>query len=167
VKSVNPSSVAYDQRYHTYIFTVQDTLNGWTMYLIPVLGGDGDVIPLNPNGISGRVVSLFYDTTTSVLYGLGRDSTDIIIRVHEPAPQTYQLSAYPNPFSDRTVIELNGTYQNITAVMTNALGQVIRKDIFHNVSEATIGRSTLPEGLYFIQLIGDGKRIGAVKLGVE
>ncbi|HET7152347.1 MAG TPA: T9SS type A sorting domain-containing protein [Candidatus Kapabacteria bacterium] len=167
VKSVNPASVAYDQRSHSYIFTVQDTTNGWVMYIIPTLGGDGNVIPLDPNGISGRVIALFYDTTTNSLYGLGRDSTDITIGVREQMPQSFQLSAYPNPFADRANIQLNGTYQTVTAHITNSLGEALRTETFHGASTISLERNGLPDGLYFISLIADGKRIGAFKLGIE
>ncbi len=169
IKTINPSSVTFDHGTHTYIFSAQDTLNNWSMYFVHVQSGNTQVFALYPwlTGLAGRVTALYYDSSASQLYGIDQDSTDLIIGVHEPALPSYQLSAYPDPFSDQATIQLNGTYQSITAVITNSLGQILRKEDFHSTSSVIMQRGSLPEGLYFVSLIADGKQIGAVKLGVK
>jgi len=70
--------------------------------------------------------------------------------------QKKQLNIYPNPFNDKTIIELPGSegYQlNLFDIMGNRL-----KSIEH-VTDRSIEliRDKLVPGIYFIQLISDGK----------
>ncbi|HZV11908.1 MAG TPA: T9SS type A sorting domain-containing protein [Candidatus Kapabacteria bacterium] len=87
--------------------------------------------------------------------------------ITEPAVQPQNISVFPNPTSNTSSISLNKSYTLVTALITNTFGQTLRKDVFHDVSEINIERGGLPDGLYFIQLAGDGKPLGVVKLGVE
>ncbi|MCH8903840.1 MAG: T9SS type A sorting domain-containing protein [Bacteroidetes bacterium] len=66
------------------------------------------------------------------------------------------LSIYPNPASDRITIELkNIQNQDVEVNISNVLGEIIYKDIFHDVNNALNKSyliSHLPDGLYFVTI---------------
>ncbi|HZV11909.1 MAG TPA: T9SS type A sorting domain-containing protein [Candidatus Kapabacteria bacterium] len=167
MSSVSPYSMTYDQAGHRYIFIAFNNDKHVYLYSVNTVTGaftQNELFPVaaetNPD-----VYIMQYDSASGKIYAITYGST--ATGVQESLPRTPELQAFPNPSNAGTNISLNGTYENVTALITNSLGQTLRKDIFHGASEINIQRGGLPDGLYFVQLTGDGKYIGTVKLGVE
>lgn len=64
---------------------------------------------------------------------------------------------YPNPISDQSKIYLTQTYNQLTFEVFNLQGIKIETYQCENVDEISINKDNLPNGYYFIRLIGDGK----------
>jgi hypothetical protein len=165
--TVSGSSIAYNTNAHTYMFIGYDQNKKQNLYSINAVTDSIRIIPLGTSADSVYNMDyLHYDDPAGALVALiERRNTSTFVTGHIPA--AYQLSTFPNPTNDRSIIQLDKNYSTVTALVTNSLGQTIRKDIFHSASEINIRRGELPDGLYFVQLTGDGKSIGTVKLGIE
>lgn len=77
---------------------------------------------------------------------------------------TFNLSVFPNPFSDQTTIHSLHDLNDATLTVLNFCGQEvgIHKNI--NGKTVTLNRGKLPAGLYFIQLTQDGKVVAAKRM---
>jgi hypothetical protein len=167
MKSVSPFSMTYDQAGHRYMFIAFNNDLHYYLYSVNTVTGAVTQSVLSPvvSETNPDVYMMQYDSTSGKIYAITYGST--ATGVQEALPKTPELQAFPNPSNTGTNISLNGTYENVTAIITNSLGETLRKDIFHGASEINIQRGGLPDGLYFVQITGDGKYIGTVKLGVE
>jgi hypothetical protein len=167
MKSVSPYSMTYDQAGHRYMFIAFNNDLHYYLYSVNTVTGAVTLNELFPKVTETNpdVYRMQYDSASGKLYAITYGST--ATGVQEALPKTPELQAFPNPSNTGTNISLNGTYESVTALITNSLGQTLRKDIFHGASEINIQRGGLPDGLYFVQLTGDGKPLGVIKLGVE
>lgn len=68
-----------------------------------------------------------------------------------------ELIIYPNPVIDKCLVELDKSYLNVKALLTNSQGQNIKKATFTNRAHFSF---ELPEtkGLYYLQLYLDGQK---------
>lgn len=73
-------------------------------------------------------------------------------------------SIFPNPFTCSTTLQASGNLTSASLTISNAYGQTIKQ--INNISGHTItfSRDRLPGGLYFFELIEEGKIIGVVKV---
>ena len=90
---------------------------------------------------------------------------NIIVNTYEE----YSLAVYPNPASSRAVI--NYSFEDISAriefVLTDVNGRTISHIVPDDASgESEINTSGLPQGMYFIQVLKDGRKVGNTKLVV-
>lgn len=70
------------------------------------------------------------------------------------------LNAWPNP--SKGVVTIDVANQNPNSVyIFNQLGQSVAVRLYCSAKQTTIDFSTLPQGLYFIQLISNGKKYAA------
>jgi hypothetical protein len=72
------------------------------------------------------------------------------------------ISLYPNPVTDVLNIILDGSSDNVTVNISNVAGQIIstiNTVTDRNQKGFTINTSSLPQGLYFVQVNYAGKMI--------
>lgn len=81
------------------------------------------------------------------------------------APRKFTL--YPNPFSTQAVLFSDKELHNATMIITNALGQVVRKIDNLSGQEITIDRKNLPLGIYFINVFEKDKTLSSKKFIVQ
>ncbi|HET7152274.1 MAG TPA: T9SS type A sorting domain-containing protein [Candidatus Kapabacteria bacterium] len=167
IRSVSPFSATYDQAGHRYMFIALNTDLHYYLYSVNTVTAAVTQNELSPvvAATNPDVSMMQYDSASGKIYAITSGATTT--GVQESLPKTLQLQAFPNPSNNETTIQLDGSYSTVTALITNSLGQILRKDIFHGTSEINIQRGELHEGSYFVQLTGDGKLLGTVKLGVE
>ncbi|MGE5382306.1 MAG: T9SS type A sorting domain-containing protein, partial [Omnitrophica WOR_2 bacterium] len=74
------------------------------------------------------------------------------------------IKIYPNPFSSYAVLEMKAEFKNAAVHIYNSYGRKVR-DI-NNLSgkEVMIERNNLQPGLYFLNIIQQGKLIGSKRL---
>ena len=79
-------------------------------------------------------------------------------------PNSYSLHVFPNPFSDKTTVRTDKILVNATVSIVNLFGQTIKK--IDNVSGQmiTISCDDIPGGLYFINVIQNGKTLATQKM---
>lgn len=115
--------------------------------------------------------AIFFDFNDPVLTNQTRHELDehfIINGVRKPVlSQAIQCNVYPNPFSDETVIVLQGAEnQEVELRLYDLTGRFLRSEIIKN-GMGKINRNSLSTGLYFYELNLGGMRIGQGKLAVE
>lgn len=83
----------------------------------------------------------------------------------------FSLAAYPNPFSDNTLISYDFSniknYSKANIVVYDMMGNSVETiDLHGNQGDITIHRATLSSGVYFYSLIVDGSRLKTAKLEI-
>jgi hypothetical protein len=66
-----------------------------------------------------------------------------------------QFKVYPNPASEQLFIELNDISRNLDVEIYNMTGQLIKNEIFHNISTIELDVSGLMKGIYILKLNTD------------
>jgi hypothetical protein len=66
-----------------------------------------------------------------------------------------QVNIYPNPASEQLFIELNDISRNLDVEIYNMTGQLIKNEIFHNISTIEMDVSGLTKGIYILKLNTD------------
>lgn len=87
-------------------------------------------------------------------------------RVDELNSSEYNFNLFPNPFSFETTIKFDERFSEVTCVIYDIKGQVVRTNITHG-GTIIIKRENLFPGIYFISLFASDKFIGNRKLIVE
>ena len=119
--------------------------------------------------LPGMAYSDIMFATDSVGYALSGNyilktmDAGVFVSVHE-LNNDQDLSIYPNPFSDKTILQLDYPLQNATLTLYNSFGQVVKQ--MENLSGQTIAlqRDDLPSGLYFLRLTEGNKVFATEKL---
>jgi hypothetical protein len=76
------------------------------------------------------------------------------------------LAIYPNPFSDRILVDLRNTNNpaGITVKLYNVLGQEIDCEVSRMDSVIHMASGHLPSGIYFIRVYEKGELLAKEKL---
>lgn len=84
------------------------------------------------------------------------------------APPQYELRIFPNPVAHTAQVRLEGIAEHevVTLQLFNAQGQLIWSKAQPN-GQAVIARRHLPSGLYFIQALSGGQKIGSGKIMIK
>lgn len=150
----------FDEFHKRYLFKGGDNSGNWYLYSIdavtgnvtynptfPVFPGDDNIIMPETDSTNGVTYALHWETITGI-----NDYANDHIR-----------SFSPNPFSDNAKITTDKQYEEITAFVYNASGQMVKKETVYNSSELTLSRDGLPGGQFFISVICDQLYSGTVK----
>jgi len=66
-----------------------------------------------------------------------------------------QFNVYPNPADEKLFIELNDAVQKLNVEIYSITGQLVKNEIFHNISTIGMDVSDLTEGIYILKLNTD------------
>jgi hypothetical protein len=144
--SISPTAI--DWNVPELEFNPEDmaSVNGAGYSLIDINGdGSPDLIDVRDNNTGfiwqnslQRYWKVYLNTvTTSAIQAFGNWDSDI--------------TAYPNPFSERFSIDLGATEQNITTTVTDLMGKVIQTNAYSNSQILNISLDK-PAGVYFLML---------------
>jgi len=86
-------------------------------------------------------------------------STEFFIEVNTVQPDIPALSAYPNPFSDQTFIEINDLSPRTELRAYNMTGQAISLDYTIDNQGITVNKSNLTSGTYIFEIINTDENI--------
>ena len=127
-----------------------DNNTGVTGYVATDLNGDGVVDNLD--------VDLAYNNNNLFLYdaysGLCLPTGIVQVKNH-----SLNAEAFPNPFSGKFSIKLPGKYQKIDVLILDAFGKTLYTRDFSNENKLDLQTEKLPAGIYFVQVIADGKKV--------
>jgi hypothetical protein len=70
----------------------------------------------------------------------------------------------PNPFSASAIIKIDHDLQNAKIQIYNQLGQIVKETANINGNEIPVTRDNLKSGIYFLQLLEDGKTLATQKI---
>jgi hypothetical protein len=75
---------------------------------------------------------------------------------------------YPNPATDQTTVTFTNINTDMTLQITDMTGRVlITKPVSANADQIQVSTASLKNGMYLINLIGDGKKLDVKKLTVQ
>lgn len=90
--------------------------------------------------------------------------------VGEEISKISSLQIFPNPFSQSIKVNLNLAKQtdNLELRLVNTLGQVVVNDLYQRLPSGNhllgMGNSKISEGIYFLQVVLDGEKVGSKKI---
>ena len=87
--------------------------------------------------------------------------------VDDIEPLEHKFAVYPNPFTDYTIIELPGNFENIQLQLFDATGRITEAQYYLLNDHLKLDGSTLSEGLYLFRITAKGELIGSGKLMVQ
>lgn len=79
-------------------------------------------------------------------------------------PSNSEISFFPNPFSDETMLKTKSNLNHATLTLFNSFGQKIRTTENISGQEIVFRRESLPAGIYFLQIFQEGTVIRSQKL---
>ena len=88
-------------------------------------------------------------------------SEDAIVSTSETEADQ-SISLFPNPANDRINISFKTPMQNVNLSIYNIQGQKIQEQLIENIStnqRETLNTTTIPNGIYFLELQSDAGRI--------
>jgi len=74
------------------------------------------------------------------------------------------FNIYPNPFSNSTIIQVDGPLANATLIVYNVFGQAVKQINDISGQTITIQRDNLSAGLYFVRLMQDNRLLASDKI---
>jgi hypothetical protein len=77
------------------------------------------------------------------------------------------FSITPNPFIQSTQITLPQTYHNIALDVYDIQGKLIEENHYSNCSQIQLNRNGLNDGMYFLKLTMDEKKVMTGKIVIE
>ncbi|MCF6132171.1 T9SS type A sorting domain-containing protein [Flavobacterium wongokense] len=87
-----------------------------------------------------------------------------LLSVEEINQMRHQISYSPNPFNTELRISSKVNFENATVKMYNSIGQLIREIADVNGDTAIIKRENLNNGVYFVQVVQEGKLLSTNKI---
>ncbi len=78
--------------------------------------------------------------------------------------QESMLSIYPNPVSEKTLIQISGNYAEASVIVSNSIGKIISD--YHDISKGQMifDNEKLLPGIYFISLYNKGEHVTQKKI---
>lgn len=77
---------------------------------------------------------------------------------------TQQINFYPNPFTTELTITASQDFENATLKIFNSIGQLVRETSNLNGKNVSLNKENLQPGIYFIQLLHEGKTTTTKKI---
>lgn len=130
-------------------------------------GPDGQM-PDGPKGIAyPNKIGAYYAVTNN--NGCWSQPSNIL-RITLLDISTIDMSGvdiYPNPTSDKVVIDWNGRAVNYDIELFNSVGQIVMKDEIKNATKKEISLASFANGNYFILLRDSQGQIGVLKVTLD
>jgi hypothetical protein len=165
-----PNYTAFDELRHRYTFSAHDQNGSSRLYTVDATTGAIVYNPIFPINLSpgSNLIELEYDNSCGTLYCLNWDTKFLTTTdVASNDTEEDEFAAYPNPFNDVLHISFNREYQNITLVMYDLNGKVVRKLSYGNAREINFEKGDLSSGSYMVSLFSNRDFVGMQKVLVE
>ena len=131
--------------------------HGFVRYAIKPLQGLADGTPIN------NTADIFFDYNEGVRSNTTLNTINYKLSVNDIKAGTATITLQPNPFSQYTIIKIEGAEAPYDMVVYDMLGNVVRKEIAGD-NTFTIQRGTLASGMYMYEVLQQGKIIGKGKM---
>jgi Concanavalin A-like lectin/glucanases superfamily/Secretion system C-terminal sorting domain len=109
----------------------------------PLAGETGQIYTSLVNGSFAVIVTENGCTDTSSCYAITSASIETL---------SSSVNIYPNPTSKNVYVDFGDSYQNIIVTLTNSIGQIMHKEVLHNVDKYELSLEHLANGIYFMQI---------------
>jgi hypothetical protein len=144
--------------------------NSWPVYLIEGIGSTFELfkISCSPIILDQTVYSLIcFKINGFTLYPNSATNCDVVLSANNIEQNKTTITISPNPFTQSTHISFNQTYGDITLEVFDLQGQLVAKDHYEDCSEIVFYCKQLSEGMYFMKLTLNGKRVETRKIVIS
>lgn len=151
-----PHYTTFDGTAGRFIFLADDEDMVQRLYDVDVQTGSITSAPSFPilEDPEDNVIELHFDDGTGTLYALHWDAhTPTGIAEDHAAPG---VELHPNPFDDRTTIDLGRMYDHLTLDLLDAQGRIVRTVQARTVRSVDLCKEDLAPGVYHLRLSMDG-----------
>jgi len=114
--------------------------------------------------VAWQWINAVFFTNTNTGYFVGNDGTilttpasEFIVSTNELVSAKSTLSVYPNPASDKIIIESDHVFSNATIQVFNLNGMQVIGEKLYNQNKAVIDVKMLPAGLYIVKMSSPSK----------
>lgn len=87
-----------------------------------------------------------------------------VLPLEEDRPLGARTLVYPNPSNGEVFILLNTAYQEIEVAVFNTAEQLVLRNKFQQAQAMNLNFAHLSSGIYYLQLVSDGKSAGVLKV---
>lgn len=119
----------------------------------------------------GYSLSSSYNINCGSVFVKINDDTSALIPTanNNPSPDIniYVVEVFPNPFEENTTIKINSSLLNPSIIIFDILGENVMKATKINDTEFLIERNGASAGIYFFQIISNGKKIKTGKIRLQ
>jgi uncharacterized repeat protein (TIGR01451 family) len=106
---------------------------------------------------------IYFDFNEAVVTNTTSNVIDFYLNVNDVTPEEDRVAVYPNPFSDETFFEIDGTADNLVLVVNDIFGRTVsQKKISAGLYKYRA--EDLSKGVYTYILLNESKIIGRGKL---
>lgn len=124
----------------------------------------------NPAGtVINNKVGIYFDFNPPVITNTARVTVGypLITGMRKLVEDGMQLRAYPNPFTESTVIQVEGAHGPLLLTVIDGSGRVVKRQRALHTNRFILDREDLPSGQYVFEVHGNGKLIGRGKVMVN
>jgi len=125
----------------------------------------GSSVSLNNDGSILAIGAYRYDSGWNTDTGYARVFRNNLLSINE---NTFgeQFSAYPNPSSGLSKIQLGENYNTVSVNVFNVLGKQVASQKYNNIDEVELNTQEYATGIYFIK-VQSGTKEATIKLVVK
>lgn len=126
-----------------------------------VITGTGVVGTSFDPQIAGAGMFFPYYTYTDVNGCVGTDSiqVDVDLCLGIATANSNEVSIYPNPVNDVLSVDLTGTNETVTFSIVDVAGKLVMNQTLVGGSVVKVDVASIDKGMYFVQLINNGKQL--------
>ncbi|HHJ50082.1 MAG TPA: T9SS type A sorting domain-containing protein [Phaeodactylibacter sp.] len=124
---------------------------------IPITGATSQSFTPSQSGTYAVVVTANGCVDTSAC-------EEVIITSVLPEAFGEDFNFYPNPVGDKLYVKLGTPYAQIDVFVRDELGRLLAHEAYQQVEDFVLDMPTGKEGLYFIQVLADGRRSRVFKV---
>ncbi len=124
---------------------------------IPITGATSQSFTPSQSGTYAVVVTANGCVDTSAC-------EEVIITSVLPEAFEEDFSFYPNPVGDKLYVKLGTPYARVDVFVRDELGRLLAHEAYQQVEDFVLDMSGSKEGLYFIQVLADGRRSRVFKV---
>jgi hypothetical protein len=150
------------------VYLIRIDANGDSLWSKTFGGTDDDygscIKQTNDGGFIITGTKYNYAITNNDVYLIKTNANGQVMGVEDNIAQSNTFTLSPNPFSHFTQISFGQTYGDIALEVYNIQGQRVTENHYAACNEITLHRNGLRQGMYFLQLTLDGKRVETRKI---
>ena len=110
-----------------------------------------------------NTAQVYFDYNAGVTTNTTLNTIDYTLSINDLAQTNVTITLQPNPFSDYTVIKIQGADAPYEMKIYDMLGQQVAGEIAGS-NTITINRNNLASGVYMYRIVKDGKLLGPGKM---
>jgi len=164
-------NTTFDNIHNRYIINAQDSIG--TSFLYSVDAATGNIVykvaePETNNVDLDNIIQYRFDNVSGNLYALHWEAHTLHDTIPtDPGTGPPPFIIYPNPLGGNGRVALDTVYNNVTFMLYDALGRLVKVVRGSNTSYINVSRGNLASAVYFYRIICNQKIKATGKLVIE